>query len=194
MPKYNFDAKGDAFLPNPGAINQWADSRTLARIFLGLKRGAKPTEYGEFGDLIDPEKVIEFVTMIRAHQLNMDGLPGGASFVAQEGFFTDAENKSFHGQEHSLQIVVYPEEGLPDFNFNMKVLTAVLGQAFDQKQVILDLEVEGNLWIGAFDNSVYVPPQERGEDDDHYRERILVIEKADETIELWDEGKLELPK
>jgi len=134
---------------NPAVLSEYVDTkkgegRSVGRFFVGLTRGVGKKR----GRPIDMEEVIQFVSMTRRDQLPA-GLRGGATFITQRGFFTDWKSHNEHPEEDSLQILIYPEfeggEDLASFEDNMKSMAALLTERFDQRAVVLDLEVDGKL-------------------------------------------------
>lgn len=137
------------------------EGETVARLFLGLKVGK-----GEKARKIDPERVYKFIRDFRKGQLGGEA-PGGASFIAQKGFFTHWEDHPASVvDEDSLQIIIYPdgragEDGAEfdgnykvkarTFSNNMHALAPALAEEFSQKAVILSLIVNGKLdYLGDY--------------------------------------------
>lgn len=133
---------------NPAELSEYLDvekeGRSVGRFFVGLTRGLGKKR----GSPISMEEVIQFVSKARRNQLPAR-LRGGATFITQRGFFTDWKSHVEHPDEDSLQILLYPEfdggEDLPLFERNMKEMAKLLAERFDQRAVILDLEVNGKL-------------------------------------------------
>lgn len=132
---------------NPAVLSEFIDvdkgeGRSVGRFFLGLTRGVG----NQRGREIDPEHVVAFVSQTRRRQLP-SGLRGGATFVSQRGFFTNWKAHHEYPEEDSLQVLIYPEfdggEDLISFEHNMKEMVQMLADRFDQRSVILDLEVDG---------------------------------------------------
>jgi hypothetical protein len=133
---------------NPSEISEYIDvekeGRSVGRFFVGLTRGLGKKR----GWPVDVEDVVKLVSTTRRKQLPK-GLRGGATFITQRGFFTDWKAHVEHPDEDSLQVLVYPEfdggEDLKSFESNMKDMARALADTFDQRSVVLDLEVNGKL-------------------------------------------------
>lgn len=140
-------AKMPSVVANPEEFDKYIEPEkgegpSVGRFFIGLRRGLGSKK----NSVIKPSQVIAFVKAQRKAQLPK-GLPGGASFIMQRGFFTDWKAQHLHPDEKSLQVLVYPEfgggENLATFDKNMRSLSMLLRREFDQQAVILDLVVNG---------------------------------------------------
>jgi len=138
-----------ALCENPSRLSKFIDpergeGRSFSRFFLGLTRGVGQRKK----ETIAPQEVVDFVAGLRRKQLPSK-LRGGATFITQRGFFTDWKAHEEHPDEDSLQIVVFPEfdggETLPKFAKNMRRMAKALADTFDQRSVVLELEVNGKL-------------------------------------------------
>lgn len=129
---------------NPAELDAFVspeEGQTVAKIFLGLKRG-----FGKrSGRDIKVDEVVQLVKKARRKQLEGD-LPGGASFITQRGFFTDWKKKHLHPDEDSLQILIYPEfdggETKESFAKNAGALAKLLSDYFEQESVVLHVVVD----------------------------------------------------
>jgi hypothetical protein len=145
---------------NPRQLRRYVDTErgegeTVARIFLGLKVGV-----GKHVTHIAPLSVYDWVQKFRRKQLGGEA-PGGASFIAQKGYFTHWDNHPAGVvDEDSLQIIFYPDgrpgQSCSEFDSNNRVrgevfakhmhaLAPALADAFNQKEVIIHLIVNGKL-------------------------------------------------
>jgi len=180
-------ASGTGWCSNPGKLNKWSNRRSWARLWVGLTRGID-NAFGSKGEPVTMREVIDAVSAIRTYQLK-HGHPGGANFIAQQGFFTDWEGDRYHGLEKSVQVVVFPEGNYPewfedDFGFNMRVLCGALAVILSQESVILDLEVDGQVdFIGDYRPEAKTPA---GVD--------LVVIEVEKITAMWEAGKLPVPK
>jgi hypothetical protein len=144
---------------NPRTLQRYVEpekgeGETVARMFIGLKVGV-----GKKVEEIPRESVYKWVRDFREAQLGE--APGGASFIAQKGFFTHWEKHPAEVvDEDSLQIIFYPDgrAGSPgaelDGNYkvrgevfakHMHEIAPALADAFRQKEVIIHLVVNGKL-------------------------------------------------
>jgi len=134
---------------NPSRLSKYVDpeqgeGRTVGRFFVGLTRGVGLRE----NETIALQDVVDFVAGLRREQLP-GKLRGGATFITQRGFFTNWKIHKEHPDEDSVQILIFPEfdggETLSKFEKNMRKTAKALADTFDQRSVVLDLEVNGKL-------------------------------------------------
>lgn len=190
-------------LENPGKLGDWSKyGRTQARLFVGLTRGT-----GErAGEEINREEVIDVVTAVRAYQLDAVGRwPGGGSIIAQRGYFTDWRGQSprFLGKEKSLQLLFFPEDFPESQEWReepgevvdrMLVLAGVLAGIFDQRSVIVDVEISGQLaFLGDY-SPVASEDEIDPEPEETYPHRLALSRETDRLIELWHSGELPVPE